>query len=272
MIYPEGGSPETLGLYNTVRRVPAGPAVDPGVPANRTWTDGRRALILGGDGTELRTIDLVAGEVIEPSFDFDSMLMDDIVLDGDHFYVPTWDFSGDAASVTVERRLLDTGEVVARSAPGFTNVATGGGIVMASTYDGRVVELDPLTLDTLGLPFPGTNGNVIHLGIDRAGRRLMLHSEDQTLRFYDIPTRTPLGDPIDSANILDYSTASLRPDGMAAATVTGQGIVFWDLDPAHWQEAACRLAGRNLTRAEWDEYIGDLAPYTTTCPGYPATA
>ena len=60
--------------------------------------------------------------------------------------------------------------------------------------------------------------------------------------------------------------AVLRSDGMQAAADTGQGIVVWDLDPAHWVDAACRLAGRNLTHAEWDQYIGDLAPYQTNLP------
>ena len=57
---------------------------------------------------------------------------------------------------------------------------------------------------------------------------------------------------------------------MQAAADTEQGIVVWDLDPAHWVDAACQLAGRNLTHAEWDQYIGDLAPYRQTCPGYVA--
>jgi hypothetical protein len=33
-----------------------------------------------------------------------------------------------------------------------------------------------------------------------------------------------------------------------------------------------RLAGRNLTRAEWDFYFGDLARYRPTCPDYPPPA
>jgi hypothetical protein len=38
-------------------------------------------------------------------------------------------------------------------------------------------------------------------------------------------------------------------------------------------DSACHIAGRNLTRPEWDTYIGDLAPYHATCPEYPvATA
>ena len=29
------------------------------------------------------------------------------------------------------------------------------------------------------------------------------------------------------------------------------------------------LAGRNLTRDEWNSYVGDLAPYRATCPDLP---
>ena len=44
---------------------------------------------------------------------------------------------------------------------------------------------------------------------------------------------------------------------------------IWDLDPEHWAEAACNVAGRNLTRQEWAATIGDLAPYRLTCPDLP---
>jgi hypothetical protein len=42
--------------------------------------------------------------------------------------------------------------------------------------------------------------------------------------------------------------------------------VIWNLDPTRWAEAACDLAGRNLTVDEWQTYIGDLAEYNNTCP------
>ena len=47
------------------------------------------------------------------------------------------------------------------------------------------------------------------------------------------------------------------------------GYQIWDLDPDHWIEAACRLAGRNLTAEEWATNIGDLAEYRPTCPQLP---
>jgi hypothetical protein len=46
-------------------------------------------------------------------------------------------------------------------------------------------------------------------------------------------------------------------------------VKVWNLDPQSWVDAACRLAGRNLTPEEWNSYIGDLAPYAATCPEFP---
>ncbi len=47
---------------------------------------------------------------------------------------------------------------------------------------------------------------------------------------------------------------------------------IWDLDPARWETAACEVAGRNLTREEWETHIGDLASYRATCPELPLEA
>jgi hypothetical protein len=46
--------------------------------------------------------------------------------------------------------------------------------------------------------------------------------------------------------------------------------VVWDLQPVSWVPAACQVAGRNLTRTEWQTYLGDLGPYQATCPEFPA--
>ena len=47
-------------------------------------------------------------------------------------------------------------------------------------------------------------------------------------------------------------------------------MILWDLQPEHWVTAACAIAGRNLTKQEWDTYVGDLGAYEATCPEYPA--
>jgi Domain of unknown function (DUF4190) len=38
------------------------------------------------------------------------------------------------------------------------------------------------------------------------------------------------------------------------------------VDPDEWPSTACRAAGRNLTRAEWTEYLGGDETYRPTCP------
>ena len=68
----------------------------------------------------------------------------------------------------------------------------------------------------------------------------------------------------------EFNDAQLRPDGLEMVLGGGErGLAVWDLDPSHWVAAACRLAGRNLTRDEWDTYLSDLGSYRSTCPEYP---
>jgi hypothetical protein len=55
---------------------------------------------------------------------------------------------------------------------------------------------------------------------------------------------------------------------MQVAATIDTGVAVWDLDPHHWLGAACAIAGRNLTRAEWNRYLGALRPYHRTCRAF----
>jgi hypothetical protein len=41
-------------------------------------------------------------------------------------------------------------------------------------------------------------------------------------------------------------------------------VMSYPMTPSAWLRAACEIAGRDLTRAEWDRYLPGH-PYTTTC-------
>ncbi len=45
----------------------------------------------------------------------------------------------------------------------------------------------------------------------------------------------------------------------------GGQVLTWDLRPEHLLDVACKLAGRNLTRAEWSNIVGSLE-YSKPCP------
>jgi hypothetical protein len=172
-----------------------------------------------------------------------------------------------------------TGEPVGEPAIGYRDFASAVGGTVFATTDGQLLQVDPATLRPIGLPF-GTVGEDERLLLDQLGRHLAIASGnplgdaaigDQSVRLYDVAGRIQLGDAIelgDSDTSLGWVGAAFRFDGMELAIDTAQGIVVWDLDPAHWVDAACDVAGRNLIPAEWDQYIGDIAPYRATCPQF----
>jgi hypothetical protein len=55
---------------------------------------------------------------------------------------------------------------------------------------------------------------------------------------------------------------------IAVGATNGNATVI-DVDPTSWEATACRIAGRNLTRAEWAEYLPDR-PYAATCAQWPS--
>jgi WD40 repeat protein len=134
-----------------------------------------------------------------------------------------------------------------------------GDTLVAGNIVGDITQYDLHTLKPLGT-FPGARGLVAGVTFSHDGKVLMAVSQDRTVSFYDTASRTRLGDPIPWV-----SRASLRPDGAAVAVGTGDGIAVWDINPQHLALAACRLAGRNLTTAEWATYLAALGPYRPTC-------
>jgi WD40 repeat protein len=67
-----------------------------------------------------------------------------------------------------------------------------------------------------------------------------------------------------SARMFTFSADGSRVAAISASTET----IVWGLEPGHWMDRACRMAHRNLTLAEWQQFFG-TRPYRETC-GLPA--
>jgi hypothetical protein len=58
--------------------------------------------------------------------------------------------------------------------------------------------------------------------------------------------------------------AQFAPDGDLVIAYL-EDAVKWPMDPRTWERFACKVAGRDLTRAEWRDLLPDLE-YRRTCP------
>ena len=54
----------------------------------------------------------------------------------------------------------------------------------------------------------------------------------------------------------DAVTREFFPDGKHVISTFADGTgVIWNVDPAAWAAQACTVAHRNLTRAEWRDFL-----------------
>ena len=149
---------------------------------------------------------------------------------------------------------------------------TAGGVLVVWSLDGKLATYDLATMAPLhAVPIP--HSSIVRAESDAAGSTLATIDDDGRVMLFDVATMTELSDAIEIDDE-GASAMALRPDGLELAVGSSRatGIQVWNLDPEHWIDAACRLAGRNLTEEEWSSAIGGLAPHQTTCEDAPGAA
>ena len=103
---------------------------------------------------------------------------------------------------------------------------------------------------------------------------LLASDSNGMITLWDLRTDTELGLLPGPSTVNGYDSVSFGRDGKSLTELTQsspvpgpatQTAATWSLDPGTWEQAACAIANRNLTPAEWAKYIG-AAPYRRTCP------
>jgi WD40 repeat protein len=144
--------------------------------------------------------------------------------------------------------------------PDGTQIADGGTngpVLIYSLRTGRQVWA-----------FQGHHGRVTGLAFSPDGRMLASTSpDDHTLRLWDLETGVPFGNPIPTG-ISAPASLGWTPDGQHLVAPTATGAAVFNMNESSWQPAACAVAGRNMTRAEWERYLPGRT-YRATCPDFP---
>ncbi|MCT9931718.1 AAA family ATPase [Planotetraspora sp. A-T 1434] len=155
---------------------------------------------------------------------------------------------------------LATGEVrdgALRSEGGPPADGGEGGLTGESTV--RLWSL--ATRKQIGIPL-GHAGFLTELAFSPDGKSLAGGSQDGSVRLWDLATYKQVGPPLTGS----LTSSAFSPDGRTLATTGTNGARLWDVGPPRDPVSSiCAIAGRPLTRQEWDQYLPG-EPYEKICP------
>jgi WD40 repeat protein len=158
---------------------------------------------------------------------------------------------------------------VARISITYARIArfsSDGRLLIIGDNNGRAQLYDGRTFRPLGRPLLGHAGYVLTADFSPDGRMVATSSADGTVRLWDTASSRLIGTPLPGIPNVQVGVAFIRGGTHIAAVYdSGQGYV-WDVRPSSWARYACAVAGRALTRAEWDEALPGrhYAPACTT--------
>jgi WD40 repeat protein len=126
---------------------------------------------------------------------------------------------------------------------------------------------DAATGHPRGLPLRGHTNGVNTIAFSHDGKFIVSGSSDGTLRVWDAATGRPLGAPL-QGHASEVLRVTISADGNTILSVGRDDMLrLWDA-PVAWSERVCAKLVRNLSQAEWKQYVGDF-PYVEPCPGLP---
>jgi len=129
---------------------------------------------------------------------------------------------------------------------------------------GRTWRYNTSTLAATGAPLAGHDGAIASMSYSGSGRLLATASIRGPARLWDLTSDPPTATALTDGDAIPKAVAFIR-DGSHLLSISGDGHGrVWDLRPSEWFRRACAIAGRSLTRAEWQEALPDR-PYAPVC-------
>jgi WD40 repeat protein len=150
------------------------------------------------------------------------------------------------------------------AAPGTqTQFSTDGRLLFYGDEAGRVRVFDTRTWKPRGPTLAG-HAAPGRFALSPDDGVLATTARDGTTQLWQVPSGRPIGTALPGIAGRPVSAAFI--DGGAELVTlhdNGQGYV-WDVRPQAWAQRACAIAGRTLTRTEWQDALPDR-DYAPAC-------
>ena len=293
-----GSDDETARLWDVASRKPIGePLRVDGLFNNFAYSvalspDGK-TLATAGQQNTLRLWDMTSRKLLSepmPGYDESPQLMRSVAFSpdgktlatgGDDNIVQLWDTATrkhsddkvDQSNVTKSGFVRGGSSSMRGHDSWVMSVAfSPNGKTLATGSNDKTVRLwDVASRKSIGEPLRGHADAVYSVVFSPDGKTLATGGADETVRLWDVAGRKPIGEPL-HVHASEVRSVAFSPDGKILVSGGADKIILWDTNFASYPAHLCQRLHRNLTLAEWAEFIGDFLPYRKTCPNLPEPA
>jgi WD40 repeat protein len=142
-----------------------------------------------------------------------------------------------------------------------------GSRVATATKEGLVHIVDTQSGQSAVTSFV-VNGRPTKIAFSESGDLVAVGTADGAVTIWDLRSQSVLGSALQPHSAQVNGIAFADHDRVLVTGSSDGTVAFESLDPAVWRARACAIVGRNLSQAEWRQYVG--GPYHRTCPQWPA--
>lgn len=130
-----------------------------------------------------------------------------------------------------------------------------GELLASGSNDGTILVWNVQDGEPVGQPLRQHNDSIGGIGFVEDDNILVSSSMDNTILLWDVATGQTLGSPLQDIRNTASKAITVHPGGKSFVMGSRGTITFWDVALNSWKKVACSIANRNLTRAEWEQYI-----------------